>query len=505
MEELFYSNLASTLASQYDNFEKDISALVQGEVKNKFALMEQLAASVTSSARLANADFPYFTNSDFEVSGGYLDGLSGIRSVAFAPFVLAANQTAWEEYSVDNQYWIPEGAHFRKIHPQRKDPIDHKERQLEEFGTSQGSDPAAALLAGHTAQLFEAREFPSIYEKIYTLEAGKKVPYLGVPGEFLTPAWQIAPAPEEDPKMVNYNLVADPIVANLHDILVKDQTTVMSRALEVEYLFDHAFNTNEKGFKEMPHSYIAAPVYNSYEPDASMVGFLLALTSWETLFSNVLPKEAKGVHCVVRSECGDEFTFELRGPKPVYLGKGDHHDPTFDFFERTVTVEDYPEELQGGVCAHHVTLYPTQDLRACYSTAKPTIYFLTVVLAFTITGILFVFYDRMMTRRQEKAKADAKRTSAIVSSLFPANVRDRLFQDVDKTANKSQQKLKDRSGSFGLEEDEIEDTTLKSKPIADLFPSVTVMFADIAGFTAWSSAREPCQVFELLETMYSAL
>ena len=28
-------------------------------------------------------------------------------------------------------------------------------------------------------------------------------------------------------------------------------------------------------------------------------------------------------------------------------------------------------------------------------------------------------------------------------------------------------------------------------------------FADIVGFTAWSSTREPCQVFVLLETVYS--
>lgn len=41
------------------------------------------------------------------------------------------------------------------------------------------------------------------------------------------------------------------------------------------------------------------------------------------------------------------------------------------------------------------------------------------------------------------------------------------------------------------------------RPIADLFPSATVMFADVAGFTAWSSTREPSQVFILLETVYS--
>ena len=42
----------------------------------------------------------------------------------------------------------------------------------------------------------------------------------------------------------------------------------------------------------------------------------------------------------------------------------------------------------------------------------------------------------------------------------------------------------------------------KDQQIADLFPHCTVMFADIAGFTAWSSTREPSQVFILLQTVY---
>jgi Adenylate and Guanylate cyclase catalytic domain len=44
----------------------------------------------------------------------------------------------------------------------------------------------------------------------------------------------------------------------------------------------------------------------------------------------------------------------------------------------------------------------------------------------------------------------------------------------------------------------------KSKPIADLFPETTVLFGDIVGFTAWSSVRDPTQVFTLLETVYHA-
>jgi Adenylate and Guanylate cyclase catalytic domain len=37
---------------------------------------------------------------------------------------------------------------------------------------------------------------------------------------------------------------------------------------------------------------------------------------------------------------------------------------------------------------------------------------------------------------------------------------------------------------------------------ADLFKETTILFADLAGFTAWSSEREPTQVFTLLEAIY---
>ena len=43
------------------------------------------------------------------------------------------------------------------------------------------------------------------------------------------------------------------------------------------------------------------------------------------------------------------------------------------------------------------------------------------------------------------------------------------------------------------------------EPNADLFPDTTVEFADIAGFTAWSSERQPSEVFHLLETVWAAL
>lgn len=90
------------------------------------------------------------------------------------------------------------------------------------------------------------------------------------------------------------------------------------------------------------------------------------------------------------------------------------------------------------------------------------------------------------------------RSNAIVNSMFPGDIRNRMFAD-DKTKLKSFLNGKDSDN-----EDPLEDGEITSKPIADLFPETTIMFADIAGFTSWSSEREPSQVFTLLETIYQA-
>ena len=151
---------------------------------------------------------------------------------------------------------------------------------------------------------------------------------------------------------------------------------------------------------------------------------------------------------------------------------------------------------------------------------------------------VFVLYDLMVQRRNSKVVSKAKKTNAIVSALFPSNVRDRLLRDAEEQAAIAERDKK-KKFAFGAAQKEQLKTFLDedgahavahpfgTKPIADLFvsivvhrchkkyhpephsclfralqPSATVMFADIVGFTAWSSVREPTQVFTLLETVY---
>ena len=105
----------------------------------------------------------------------------------------------------------------------------------------------------------------------------------------------------------------------------------------------------------------------------------------------------------------------------------------------------------------------------------------------------------------------AVKSTAVVASLFPEAVHDRLFADKSEEMKPSKNRAwkndapAEHRPSIGPDHlDYKKPTKNKGRPIADKFENVTVLFADLAGFTKWSSSREPEQVFELLETLYGA-
>jgi Adenylate and Guanylate cyclase catalytic domain len=154
-------------------------------------------------------------------------------------------------------------------------------------------------------------------------------------------------------------------------------------------------------------------------------------------------------------------------------------------------------------------------------TNRPDIFRGIVLLALFIVVGIFIAFDAYLDRHQNKVLNAAKQSDAIVRSLFPTAVTDRLYEEARKTeadkANewkgshfetpKSRVKkfMRHPDGATIGSHDSEEGDQIMTDPIADLFPNTTVLFADLAGFTAWSSEREPAQVFVLLETIYRAM
>jgi class 3 adenylate cyclase len=114
--------------------------------------------------------------------------------------------------------------------------------------------------------------------------------------------------------------------------------------------------------------------------------------------------------------------------------------------------------------------------------------------------------QKNVMRNFRKAETEKKHSDNIVSSLFPDTVRERLYGYGQSRTNEptDEGKTSSKAAMRSFLSGTTQASVFGSEPIADFFPSCTVIFIDIANFTAWCSEREPSQVFVLLENIYHA-
>eukprot|EP00980_Cylindrotheca_fusiformis_P001079 scaffold302_cov106-Cylindrotheca_fusiformis.AAC.4 len=243
--------------------------------------------------------------------------------------------------------------------------------------------------------------------------------------------------------------------------------------------------------------------------NGKLVGVLILKLPWMEFFQKLYVDGLTDTIAVIRSNCNigigsyfnntNQLSYLINSTSADFLGQLDAHDQKYDdlVVSRVILEVDVDEsELPEEVCVPTLTLdlYPTEELEASFQTSKPMLYTVVVVAIFFFTSLVFVLYDYFVGRRQRKFMARIKRQDQIVSNVFPAAIRDRLYKYEQKGSQHDDllDPLGARAAGAG------------GAPLADLFLETTVVFADIAGFTAWSSAREPAQIFVLLETIYGA-
>eukprot|EP00980_Cylindrotheca_fusiformis_P005417 scaffold1157_cov122-Cylindrotheca_fusiformis.AAC.9 len=249
-------------------------------------------------------------------------------------------------------------------------------------------------------------------------------------------------------------------------------------------------------------SQIAQPITEN----GKLVGMLWLRLPWREFLDNLNVEGLFGMVAVIRSSCDiglgelvdneNEISYSLDASGAVFLGYFDAHDTQYnDLGVSHVIVENDIDEDQipEGHCVHKLTLdlYPTEEFEAAFNTSKPIVYTSVVVAIFAFTSLVFLLYDYSVGKRRRKFMERIMKQDMIVSNVFPTAIRDRLYNSDQEGSNQDGllDPLGGGPGSRGL-------------PLADLFPETTIMFADIAGFTAWASAREPAQVFILLETIF---
>ena len=252
-----------------------------------------------------------------------------------------------------------------------------------------------------------------------------------------------------------------------------------------------------------------------------LTSILVAFISRESFLEGILPPNSDGIYVVIENKCDQVFTFQLFGGNAEWVGDGDWHDTAYDHMERStlfgqelmepITNPTYTgRPLDGSFCPYTFRVYPSSEMEDHYVTNRPAIYTAAACLLILCTSLIFVVYDWLVERRQRIVAASAQQSDALVSSMFPVSVKEKLYKHQE---SKDKDIRSERRVSFKGFKKRLSTTEKLTMPvaseefaddqiIADTYSDTTILFADIAGFTKWSNGRDPHQVFHLLETIY---
>eukprot|EP00934_Nitzschia_sp_Nitz4_P002898 Nitzschia sp. Nitz4//scaffold52_size167869//46818//50525//NITZ4_002268-RA/size167869-processed-gene-0.157-mRNA-1//-1//CDS//3329554011//2888//frame0 len=346
------------------------------------------------------------------------------------------------------------------------------------------------------------------------------------------PVWQHYP---ELMNLYNHDLLANPsasLLASLSSrhIVIGNAVHTSSIALNdtLRTYYSTLYAKNELEVSRGLMSNIYYPILdNTGESSPSLIGLLTLDLFWENLFLELDPLSSDdAIVLVLRNQCGQVFTFNVQNGRVTKEVEVDQHNSLYDHLLSTIEFEALASDL-GDFCEYTLEVYPSRVMEDSFATFKPALYTASVAFCLTIIFIVSLAYER----RVAQVNKSAVQYRAVVSNLFPPAVRQRMLERQEQSrqmtpmkntsnttapsteaTSKLNESLREvpnqpvdraprvsNAGNF-----EVEDLTLMSKPIADNFKNATVLFADIAGFTSWSSKRSPEQVFRLLQTLFNA-
>ncbi|CAB9496686.1 Receptor-type guanylate cyclase gcy [Seminavis robusta] len=472
-----------------------------------------LVVSLVSHAIDREGAWPFVTLSNFPQRAQSVKEQSGILSIGVNPIVERRERRDWENYTLHH----PEAVKYYN------DSMEYNQRvgldELDNRRPVQTDDEDLDIQSSGIAnRIYDLARFQGSKAKI----SPGKDRYL--------PAWLLSPFTSSR-AMINQDRSSNSEglrLCLLHDAVVFEGLQFARPG----YGFDEDPYTSEIAWllsiaNKEPTLYLGdlfstvyLPLYDSFKENRRTVGIMRLVFHWARFFRDILPPSQNGILFVLEDTCSEPFTYVINGGTVEPLGVGDLHDPKYDFLEQRADFRNVSRISDGTAvgmalyqdsCPITIRVYPTKEFHDSFRTNNPAIITVAVACVFVFAMLMFFVYDRLVERRQRLVLKKAEQTSAIVSSLFPKNVRDRMMEETNKTRKKEEARsmfsnpnhhnnprqslVSNRSNSLNGR---------NGAPIADLFPEATVMFADIAGFTAWSSSRDPAQVFLLLQNIYQA-
>ena len=155
------------------------------------------------------------------------------------------------------------------------------------------------------------------------------------------------------------------------------------------------------------------------------------------------------------------------GPEDLHEEKYSHMKVT-----RDLNLVEHPlANSTFGHCMYSIDIYPSSEFEATYNTNTPEVFAIVVAVTFTCVALVFIIYDVLVNRRNNRLLANAARSNAVVTSLFPGTMRDRILEAQEHKGTKGKMKsliAGDSSASNGA-------ANQRGAPLADLFLETTIM------------------------------
>jgi len=522
--------------------------------------------------------WPFVTFSDFERRVAASRRLLQASSVWFIPFVATDQRALWETYAADMQYALPP--------TDFQDPVVDFDYDFESHSNSNSSSSTSTSTSSSTSssasQLHRSDVDWPIAQGMYRIQDDAAVSddAASYSHPFYAPTWQVSPYSVANTTTMFNQMSEELRMATVQDIRATSRPLYSPSQLEstpTSLLKHHqspsndgnSNNDSDSNNHRGPYVSLYTPVHESFQDESSSSNNnVVAAISFQFYWIHMLQDAIHGIpsplYVQLESTCNPDqlYSYKVSDQAVSFLHSTNSNkqmlfnnhlnlelQSTFEDFQAIINATA-PSSSSSSICSYRITVTPTQEYQDEYLTNQPTLSAIGVAGIFILTAAVFIVYDCLVEKRQKKVMQFAKRSNAIVRSLFPAGVRDRLMQEGKngkqghglttlpasylpmqtpklrlKTYlnddNASTDGNINTNGGPGNETNggTRQSTTLTtdqqhqqhqlalatSDPIADFWPNTTVLFADLSGFTAWSSTREPSQVFTLLETLYGAM
>jgi hypothetical protein len=496
----------------HEEFESDATKVLVSiglGIDLSLGAVDAMAVSIVSHAKTTNQTWPFVTIPDFAVRAAKARRLAKASYVNMIHVVTPEQRADFEAYMPQHNQWLDEGIRIQENDENYYGPIIHDYYTVD--------------------YIQDTWELPMPQAEIYL------------------PIWQVEPViPIWSP--YGYDALAwsdnSSYVAILdrHKVLISEPWLLPDPNNEEE-MAEHNETVAWISDYVSPGQNPDEPITDIYYPlldtmidevtvqdpsQENMVGFVTLSVYWRQMLENVLPSTARGVLVVVES-CSPTFTFQLNGPTAIYLGRGDFHDPKYDDMEQSAFLFDLSdlsagESFYSGIpidqdyCPYTIRIFPSQLKEDDYTTSDPVVFAIIVAGVFLFTSFIFICYDQTVELRQRRVLSRANQSSAIVASLFPKAVRDRMYEE---QKGRQREQAKKKRGGFNFSQaaaannitaiperagaEKESQTNRKTRPIADhckfqSSPSILIEMAEFLSCLHSTHTSTQCLVLAVEDT-----